>query len=196
MHGAPHMPAHELLVRIGYVAIGIIAAFMLGRILHELTHYLAAGLLGAEDISVTMSVASGRVEYTLPGGHGTWRARVINASPQLLSVLVVAPFLAWLYVSGVKPLIWPFVLGFLGGYLFIGSASDLFPKAARGNGHLMDPTEAEKLLMVSLGLTVAAVLSSQIMMIGYYRKAATVGLAIASIGVLLMGLDELQKTKS
>lgn len=146
-----------------YLIFAIVSFFVLGGLLHELTHWFVAWLVGAWDIQVDVRVfGGGSVQYKLPGGAAGWRFWAIQVSPQLIGILLVLPYLAWLILEGTSPLLWYVVGTFFVSYSVLGGAADLIPAASRGDGHVWHPSERDQLYLISFGMVVGGVILGSI----------------------------------
>lgn len=110
-----------------WAIVAFIPAMVAGSIAHELTHAVAARLLGGKVVRI--SLLSLFVEYEMPADASTWRHRVVGLAPLIVGTLVAVSAL----VGGLIPSGDAFVVGGVAWAVFTlwGSLEDLSLAASR-----------------------------------------------------------------
>lgn len=175
-----------------YFISGILFMFLLGRILHELAHYLAVDLFGGEVTEVRLGFTSGGIEYVMPAEKPLIYDRFINLAPQITGLFLGVPYFIWLVSNSADPLLLFLVGVFLFSYMALGGAADFSMAVARGEGQLWTPDGKEQVAVLSLGMLVSgfALIGMPVNAPKFIADfAPDLGMALAFGGVLLFGLD-------
>lgn len=195
-HGWIHMPVNDWLIGLGQFLVGIVVVFLLGRVLHELTHVLVANLMGFSVERVRLRPLNGRVEYDAHASTRVWKIRVVNAAPQIVGIILGTPLLVYTYLTSNQLLQFIIFVGWA-SYTLLGASSDISVNDALRGGHRWQPQEHEQLALVALGLLIGAFITGSIDPNTYYfgpfRYAIQLGFAIAGVGVFFMSLQSFSR---
>lgn len=158
-HGYAHMPADVWIEHLILFVLAIVLVFEFGVLLHESTHWLVAWVLDADVKNVSIGVFSGHVEYELPADAPRWKPIAINISPRLIGVLVILPYMVWLWFEGAN-LEWMFIVfSFFTSYSLLGSAGDLLPAVSRAGGRVWEPSREQQGQILGAGMAAGGFIS-------------------------------------
>lgn len=141
-----------------YFLGSILFAYILGLVLHELTHILTAQLLGANNVKGEIRfLGGGQVTYEMPPGKPVAFDRIINLAPGAIGIAVGLPALLYMWLATADILLLFILLSFWFPYTVLGGAADYSAAASKGDGHIWNPDKKETLAFIALGFCLMGV---------------------------------------